>query len=304
MGTIVESQAPAGVRRRSPWGLRVLARRHPVASYFGLAYAVSWAGVLLVTAPGGIPAAAERVGALLPLVFLAMAAGPPAAAVCVTALVDGRDGLRALRDRLGRWRVGARWYAVALLTAPGLLLAALFPLALASPAFLPGLATAADRRALVAVALAGGLGAGLAEETGWTGFATPRLLRRHGVLATGLLVGVLWWGWHVLADYWGGAGYGAWYGPHVLLWAAALPAYRVLMTWVYRHTGSVLVAALMHAGFTGGQALLLPGWTTGAAAVLAYGAFALALWAAVAAVAVAGRGGLVDPAPEGSGRAP
>jgi membrane protease YdiL (CAAX protease family) len=297
--------ATASAHGQSPTGLRGLVGRHPVAGYFALAYAVSWSGVLLVAGPGGVPGDAEQVAALLPLVALAMLAGPAAAGLLLTALLDGREGLRALGARLVRWRVGAGWYAAALLTAPTLLLAALAPLALASPAFLPAAATAADRAGVVAFALAAGLGAGLFEELGWTGFATPRVLRRHGVLAAGLLVGVPWWAWHALADYWGGAGYGGWYLPHLLLWGAALPAYRVLMTRAYARTGSLLLAVLMHAAFTGGQALLGPAWTTAGAAVLWYGAFALALWAAVAALALADHLGVLGPhAPAGpSGRA-
>ena len=41
---------------------------------------------------------------------------------------------------------------------------------------------------------------GLFEELGWTGFATPHLLARHGWLAAGLTLGVLWATWHVAAD--------------------------------------------------------------------------------------------------------
>jgi hypothetical protein len=40
------------------------------------------------------------------------------AAVLVIALTFGRAGLGELRSRLFRWRVGVRWYAVALLTYP------------------------------------------------------------------------------------------------------------------------------------------------------------------------------------------
>jgi membrane protease YdiL (CAAX protease family) len=282
------SAASASVQVR-PVGLRALVRRHPLAVYFVLAYTVSWAGILLVAAPGGVPAAPEAVAGLLPLVFLAMVAGPSLAGLLLTALIDGRDGLRALLSRLTRWRVAPFWYAAALLTAPALLLAVLAPLALGSTAFLPKPFTTADPAGLAALALAGGLMAGLFEEIGWSGFATPRLLRRHGWLAAGLLLGLPWWAWHALGDYWGGAAYGGWYLPHLLLWGVALPAYRVLMTRVYARTGSLLVAVLMHAAFTGGQALLEPAWTTAANAVLWYGAFALALWAAVGLVALADR---------------
>jgi hypothetical protein len=44
-----------------------------------------------------------------------MAAGPLLAALVVTAVVDGRGGLRELGNRLLRWRVGWQWYAAALL---------------------------------------------------------------------------------------------------------------------------------------------------------------------------------------------
>jgi hypothetical protein len=48
----------------------------------------------------------------------AMLAGPPVAGLLMTVLVSGTTGLRELLARLLTWRVGARWYAVALLTSP------------------------------------------------------------------------------------------------------------------------------------------------------------------------------------------
>jgi uncharacterized protein len=56
-----------------------------------------------------------------PLEYLALLPGSlmvAMAAILVIALAFGRAGLRDLRSRLFRWRVGVRWYAVALLTAP------------------------------------------------------------------------------------------------------------------------------------------------------------------------------------------
>jgi uncharacterized protein len=150
--------------------------------------------------------------------------------------------------------------------------------------------TADDLTSLLAFGIAVGLGAGLLEEIGWTGFALPRLLGRHSTLVAGLLLGTIWGVWHVLADYWGAsAEFGSLWLPRIVLWVAALTAYRVLMAWVYQHAdGSLLVSQLMHASFTGSQAVLVP--TLAPEDHLAwYGVFTVALWAVVAATAVGRR---------------
>lgn len=260
-------------------------RRYALALYFVLAYAIAWTVIVLVVGPGNFPATGEEAGRKLIPVFLAMLAGPSIAGVAMTAWAEGRAGLADLWERLRRWRVPGRWYAVALLTTPLALLVVLLPLSWVSPVFRPGIVTASDKAALIGLSLAGGLLPGFFEELGWTGFATPRMQRRFGLLAGGLMLGVLWMVWHGLADYWGSAEtYGAWYAPHFLLWMAALTAYRVLMGWVYSRTASLLLGQLMHASFTGSQFLLSPQAASTAQNVLWYGLFAAALWAVVAVV--------------------
>lgn len=86
-----------------------------------------------------------------------------------------------------------RWYALALLTLPLLVLAVLWPFSLmADPAFAPRF-----RWQLFAI----GLVAGTFEEIGWTGFATPRLLGRQQPFVAGLALGLVWAVWHVLVDF-------------------------------------------------------------------------------------------------------
>ena len=67
----------------------------------------------------------------------ALLAGPSIAGVLLTGLVDGRSGFRRLVSRLRRWRVGARWYAAALLTGPLVMGGTVFALSLAGPEFRP-----------------------------------------------------------------------------------------------------------------------------------------------------------------------
>jgi membrane protease YdiL (CAAX protease family) len=111
-------------------------------------------------------------------------------------------GFRELRSRLLRWRVGARWWAVALLTAPLVSVASVLVLSLSSTEFLPRIFTADGKAALVLGAIVGALFVGIFEELGWTGFAIPRMRLRYGVLAE-TIVGLLWGAWHFLAFSWG-----------------------------------------------------------------------------------------------------
>jgi hypothetical protein len=67
----------------------------------------------------------------LPFVVLAMLAGPAVSGLVMTGFVSGWADLRDLLARLVRWRVGARWCAVALLTAPPVYVVAYFAQSLA-----------------------------------------------------------------------------------------------------------------------------------------------------------------------------
>jgi membrane protease YdiL (CAAX protease family) len=269
-----------------------------VLAFYGLAFAISWGAFLLVIGgPGGLPATPGQFEALLPLAVLAMLAGPPVAGLLVTGVVSGRAGYRELRSRLVRWRVGARWYALALLFAPLLYLALLLPLSLLSAAFVPGVLASGAEAPVLVLGVAIALGAGVLEELGWTGFATPRLRRRYGVLTTGLIVGLLWGAWHWLGQLWApGASSGAFaVGVLVLDPLFYMVGYRVLMGWVYDRTGSLPVAAVMHTSLTACARLLGPAALAGSAGLplLTFDlAWAAAVWAVVAAVAVTNGGRL------------
>jgi hypothetical protein len=93
-------------------------KRHAVPTYHALAFAISWGGIIIVVGPGGVTGTTKPPDVLLPFVYLAMLAGPSVASLLLTGLVDGTAGFRELVSRLLKWRVGARWYAAALLTAP------------------------------------------------------------------------------------------------------------------------------------------------------------------------------------------
>jgi membrane protease YdiL (CAAX protease family) len=268
--------------------VKVVITRHSVRTYFALAFAVSWAGVLFVVGPGGIPTTIEHLMTIGPAMYVAMLAGPSVAGVLMTSLVSGRPGLREVLARLLTWRVGVRWYAVAVLTAPFLVMTVSFALSLLSPEFLPAVFMTNDKAPLLLSGLAAGLIVGIFEELGWTGFAIPRMRRRYGVLSTGLLVGVLWGAWHFIMFWEPGSFSGAL--PLAVLLVKLfswLPAYRVLMVWVYDRTGSLLVAVLMHGSLTATQLIFMHVPLSGTSLLTSILAWAAALWIVVAMVAVA-----------------
>ena len=285
--------------------IKAFVESHPLLSYFAVAFAISWGTILFVVGlgPGGFSATPQQFKMAILYAVPAMLLGPSVAGLLLTGLLYGRAGFRELRCRLLKWRVGTRWYAVALLTAPLVFTAVLLGLSLISPEFLPRIFVTSHKASVLLIGIAVGLPVGIFEELGWTGFAIPRMRLRYGVLITGLFVGVLWGAWHLLQSYWAS---GVTSGEISLaIWLPAwligtlvgqLVAYRVLMVWVYERTGSLLVAIIMHASFAAFTFILFPPLAV-EANLISDLACAAGLWVVVAAVAVATRGHLTPQPP-------
>ena len=101
-----------------------LLARHPLLFYFIIAYAGAW----LVE----VPVALSETGTGLlpftippPLVALAIAAatflGPTLSAFIMTGTTEGRAGVRRLLRRMVLWRVGLRWYLLAIVGLPAII---------------------------------------------------------------------------------------------------------------------------------------------------------------------------------------
>jgi membrane protease YdiL (CAAX protease family) len=199
-----------------------LIRRHPLPAFFVLSYAFSWWAVPF--------------GAFLPF-------GPLLGALVVTAVIDGRSGLRALGSRLVRWRVGWRWYAVAV----GL------PLTVVLGAITVNIGLGAPASALddldpwyllvliFVVRLINPLDGPLGEEPGWRGFALARLQHGRSPLHAGLILGLLVAGWHLPLVFLPGEEL-----PPVLLLATV--AVTFVYTWIFNRTGdSAFMTLVTHA---------------------------------------------------------
>jgi membrane protease YdiL (CAAX protease family) len=278
---------------------RAFIKRHAVLTYITLVFALTlgpWGLALITASPGAFPGTGDELTPMAdpdPVMLLAYLVGtlsPALAGILVIALAYGRAGLRDLRSQLFRWRVGVRWYAVALLTVPLLETAILGALLLTSKAFSPTIVTANDKASLQVTGLVGGLVVALVisffEEIGWTGFAAHELRKRHGLLATGLILGLPWGVMHLPAYTASGA------VPPALEVAAIFfyfVPYRMLMVWVYDHTQSVLLAILMHLPLILFVYGLLTPAKAGVPELIFNLVFGATLWVFVAAVAAANR---------------
>jgi membrane protease YdiL (CAAX protease family) len=269
-------------------------------SYYALTFVISWGAVLVMIGHTGMPTTKDQMEAMLPAAILALLLGPSASGLLMLGVVDGKAGFRELGSRLVRWRVDARWYAVALLLAPFVMMAVLMALSVFSPVYLPGVFTRDDKTARLIMGLVSAVVTGICEELGWTGFVTPRLRQRYSVLSTGLIIGVLWGIWHIVPMVIMPSGaYSAPLSPAVYIavrtinfLVGGLVAFRVLMVWVYDHTQSLLVLILMHIGLTAANIIYEPEAIGGTSLFIYDCVGAATIWIVVAVVLVVNRGHL------------
>lgn len=167
--------------------------------------------------------------------------GPFLAALIVLAVTEGRSGVIGLFRRMGRWRVGAVWYFVALALPVALsAVAVMINIALGAQAdlsmaainwvgILPAFATAL---------LIPGFG-GAWEEPGWRGYAVPRLQSGRTALRAALILGLLIAGWHLPLIV---VGQVSWTDIIQIMGAV------IVFNWLFNNArGSVLIIMLSHA---------------------------------------------------------
>ncbi|HZR27147.1 MAG TPA: CPBP family intramembrane glutamic endopeptidase [Terriglobales bacterium] len=186
----------------------------------------------------------------LPLVLMGMlvtSCSPTLAALFVTWLYPGAGGLRSVFRQARVWRVGAIWYAIALI-GPVLLMLAAKAINAARLGVLP-----AQWMDVPSFSGPGGLpfiifGSLLAEEPGWRGFAQPRLQVRYGALAASVFIGLLWSTWHLWYVILPG-GLSNVSGTDAVATYMRLTSTAVIYAWMYNSTnGSLLIAMVAHFG--------------------------------------------------------
>jgi uncharacterized protein len=241
-----------------------------------LAYLISWSWVIPFAAAGR----PVKVGDGWPTHLPALV-GPALAGLLVAGRVGGWAAAADLLSRAFRWRMRWRCWAAAasplLVCLPVVLVLTLFGAAppVADFAKYSGVSAGLGLLAVwVLVVVVNGIG----EETGWRGFALPRLERRYGPLAGTVVLTLVWGAWHIpqffLLD-----SFADFSLPMVPVWLYGLFSGAVVMTWLYnRSGGSILAVAVFHALYN------LTGATQAAADHS--GLLGVLMWAFVVAVAI------------------
>ena len=225
--------------------------RNPLISFFVLAYLISWSiwtPLVIYYYRSPFPVSFEKtpIGLIL-LAFLGFF-GPTFAGLILAGLEGGRAGIGRLLSGWKIWRVGIPWLLAILISqlvielASSGLYASIFDIA-------PQVDWGRWTMFLPAFLQAAFIGGAIAEETGWRGYALPRLLKSRNALTASLVLGLLWAAWHLPISLIPGANFPVPLSPLVfLVFTLNAMFISVIMTWLYSNTrGSIFACYIYHA---------------------------------------------------------
>ncbi len=224
----------------------MILRRFPLFSYFFLAYLLAWLFWIPVMASsrGWIPLR-------IPL-WVYWFAGPSAitAGILMTAVDQGRAGLKDLLRRILLWKLPIRWYLI-IVGLPILLRIVTLGFIALNGGELP----AYNWRIVGQILLTGMLlfPVALFEEVGWRGYALPKLLKTCSPLVASLLLGALHMLWHLpLSQIVGITPASSPYNtlPEWINYIAGGVALTCLFTFIFQNTGGSLIAASLFHSMT------------------------------------------------------
>lgn len=215
-------------------------RAHALWTYFLIAFAFTWSFHYSIKFLG--LAFTFDLSSPAMQLYLVGLLGPLVAAVSVSAIADGRAGVRTLLAQGAKWRFPLRWYLVAILAFPAI---NLLNVALYYDSVPPDMGWLV----VVPVLISGQIWVVIAEEFGWRGFALPRLQGRYGSLGATLILGPIWASWHFPMFFVEGSPQFSENVPVAFaVYTVIVTLLTVIFTMIYNRTGgSVFACMLLHA---------------------------------------------------------
>jgi membrane protease YdiL (CAAX protease family) len=222
--------------------------RYPIVTFYILAFVLG-AGTIYFVVQGVIPAG----------LALSSALSASIAGIIMTAILDGKAGLKLMVSRLLIWRVGIGYWLFALLfLVPIILIGSLFnPLFNGDPISFSNMKPAFN---ILPMFILFFLVSGIGQELGWTGFLIPRLQARFGSLTSCVIRAILIGVWHLPLLIYSGLHpyalvdfrYGVWIAHKGFLIALVailmlILSWSIFHTWMFNNTnGSLLLVATLH----------------------------------------------------------
>ncbi|MBY8999624.1 MAG: CPBP family intramembrane metalloprotease [Candidatus Heimdallarchaeota archaeon] len=193
----------------------------------------------------------DNVTAANVILWLVYAFSPTISVFLVVSLAEGKEGVLKILRGYVRWKVHWVWYfaALILLLAP-LVVGIVFFLAGASPGSSVSL-TVGNVFAFIGFGLLSGP---ISEEAGWRGLMLPKLESKYNALVSGLILGPIWFVWHIPLFFIEGSSQYASLQYGVVSAVISISIYFVLvmvitqiLTFLYNNTkGSLIITILAH----------------------------------------------------------
>jgi len=222
-------------------------QKRPLIAFFLLVFGLTWP-FMIVDALGSHDVLPFRLS--IPWMIV-MGYMPTLAAVIVTGLTQGKNGIRTLFGKLLIEKVGLRWYIFAIfgyatVCAGAIGMSNLFS-GISAPFISENFSQFSNPVEMIlsvtmmflAISLVNG------EELAWRGFALPQLQAKYSALTSSLILGVVWALFHLplIFTLTGSSQAGA----SFIGFLISTVSLSILFTWMYNHTrGSVLLAYLLH----------------------------------------------------------
>jgi hypothetical protein len=275
-----------------------------IVAFYALALGLSWAGWIPY---GAAEAGLLRLHLPVEIPFIAQF-GPSLAAIILIGLTGGRKQIIQFLVRSCRWKIGFRFYSIALLLPPAigsfwLLIHTIFghkvpglsDLRELIPRYVESMMTQgvysldksiqpslgpmkfAHQLAASSPIWAGlififfmTVGGPISEEFGWRGYMLPRLQSRYSGLKAAVVLGLLWGGWHTLPGFWYLLLQGNLKGfaIPIAITTGTVPL-SILFSWLYNRTDcSILPAMIFHGSFNATLITLSLLWTSRSAVAI------------------------------------
>ena len=214
--------------------------------FFLLAYAFSWLFWIPQALAANGMALPVWVSEFLASLFNPAAFGPLVAALVLAFLDEGWKGAIGLLKRGLDFRFKKVWLLPILLLPPLIFTGAILLSVFTGATPLDSSVLSNPIVAIVALVIILLTAGPLQEEFGWRGYALPRLQTRFNALVSSLILGVLWWLWHLPLVFIPNR----FMVSSPLLFGALMVEMvlvSILFTWIYNNTGgSILAAMLFH----------------------------------------------------------